>query len=33
VKLASLGQDAEALTNVENLLEDHPYKKFIHQYY
>ena len=33
IKLTNLGQDEESLTNVENLLEDHPYKKFIHQYY
>ena len=33
IKLTNLGHDEETLTNVENLLEDHPYKKFIHQYY
>ena len=33
IKLTNLGHDSQELTNVENLLEDHPYKKFIHQYY
>ena len=33
IKLTNLGHDEDSLTNVENLLEDHPYKKFIHQYY
>ena len=31
VKLVELGHDD--LTNVEHLLEDHPYKKFINMYY
>ena len=33
VKLTNLGHDADSLTNVEELLVDHPYQKFIHQYY
>ena len=33
IKLSNLGQAEEELTNVENLLEVHPYKKFIDVYY
>jgi hypothetical protein len=33
LKLSDLGQDTENLTNVEHLLEAHPYYKFITQYY
>ena len=33
VKLSNLGQAEEELTNVENLLEAHPFKKFIDVYY
>ena len=33
IKLSNLGQSEEELTNVENLLEIHPYKKFIDVYY
>lgn len=33
VKLSNLGQSEDELTNVENLLEAHPYKKFIDYYY
>jgi catalase (peroxidase I) len=33
IKLTNLGQDADSLVNVENLLEAHPYKKFIDVYY
>ncbi len=33
LKLSNLGQDVETLTNVDQLLEDHPYKFFINQYY
>jgi len=33
IKLTNLGQDEESLNNVEHLLNAHPYKKFIDQYY
>lgn len=33
VKLLNLGHDSDELIHVENLLEDHPYKKFIGVYY
>jgi len=33
IKLSNLGHEDESLTNVENLLENHPFKKFIDQYY
>lgn len=33
LKLSVLGQDAESLSNVDLLLEDHPYKFFFSQYY
>ena len=33
VKLSNLGQDAESLHPVEEMLDNHPYKKFIDQYY
>ena len=33
IKLSNLGQTEEELTNVENLLEAHPFKKFIDVYY
>lgn len=33
IKLSNLGQAEDELTNVENLLEVHPYKKFIDVYY
>ena len=33
LKLTSLGQDSEEFQDIEVLLEDHPYKKFIKQYY
>jgi catalase (peroxidase I) len=33
VKLSNLGQAEDELVNVENLLEIHPYKKFIDVYY
>ena len=33
VKLSNLGQSDETLTHVENLLEDHPWRKFLNQYY
>jgi hypothetical protein len=31
--LSNLGQAEDELVNVENLLEIHPYKKFIDVYY
>ena len=33
VKLSNLGQAEDELVNVENLLEIHPYKKFMDAYY
>lgn len=33
LKLSNLGHDAEGLTNVESLLDKHPFKKFIDMYY
>ncbi|TNV76309.1 hypothetical protein FGO68_gene12209 [Halteria grandinella] len=33
IKLSNLGSNEEELINVENLLIDHPYYKFITQYY
>lgn len=33
LKLVNLGHEAEELTNVENLLEDHPFKMFIDYHY
>lgn len=33
IKLSNLGHSEDNLTNVENLLEAHPYKKFIDVYY
>ena len=33
LKMVSLGHNEEELSNVESLLEDHPYKKYINMYY